>query len=292
VRSVLGIDAAWTTTQPSGVALVVEEAGRWRLGRVASSYAEFLSPASRGVVNVSHHLDPAALLSAATAAGGGQVTLVAADIPLAATPITGRRISDNQVSIAYGSRHASTHTPSITRPGPISDRYCLEFGKLGYPLVTHGEVTHGLIEVYPHPALIELSGAARRLPYKESKIAKYWPDLSVPERRQRLLEQWDVILQLLARHIEGVMEAFKPIPLSSPRRAMKAFEDALDAVVCAWVGICVLEGRATAFGDPDSAIWIPDLLDPRPYGTMFTLQGAPLPRRDRPGRVPQAPSGR
>lgn len=98
------------------------------------------------------------------------------------------------------------------------------------------------------------------MPYKEGKIGKYWPDLSVPERRQRLVEQWDVILQLVAQHIDGVIDAFEPLGLPSPGRKMKAFEDALDAVVCAWVGICVLEGRAVAFGDEDSAIWIPEPL--------------------------------
>jgi predicted RNase H-like nuclease len=261
MRSVLGIDAAWTTTQPSGVALVVEEAGRWRLKRVASSYAEFLNPEAIGVDSTSHHVDPTALLSVAAAATRAPVTLVAADIPLAAKPITGRRTSDNKVSVAYGSRHASTHTPGITRPGPISERYRLEFAKLGYPLVTHGEVTQGLIEVYPHPALIELAGAARRLPYKEGKVRKYWPDLPVLARSERLVEQWGLILQLLAQHIDGVMDAFEPIVLPSPRRTMKAFEDALDAVICAWVGICVLEGRAVAFGDEDSAIWIPEPLN-------------------------------
>ena len=37
---------------------------------------------------------------------------------------------------------------------------------------------------------------------------------------------------------------------------VKAYEDKLDAVVCAWVGICALEGRAMPFGDRNSAIWI------------------------------------
>jgi predicted RNase H-like nuclease len=39
---------------------------------------------------------------------------------------------------------------------------------------------------------------------------------------------------------------------------MKAFEDMLDAVVCAWIGVTVLEGRARAYGDERSAIWIPE----------------------------------
>jgi len=30
---------------------------------------------------------------------------------------------------------------------------------------------------------------------------------------------------------------------------MKAFEDKMDAVVCAWVGICALESKAVPYGD-------------------------------------------
>ena len=96
-RSVLGIDAAWTTSNPSGVALVIERASEWRLVKVASSYADFAS-----------HLDPskskgdfaADLLSASKAITGQEVTLIAADIPLARSAIVSRRYSDDQVSIA------------------------------------------------------------------------------------------------------------------------------------------------------------------------------------------------
>jgi hypothetical protein len=34
-----------------------------------------------------------------------------------------------------------------------------------------------LIEVYPHPALVELAGAVERLPYKAAKVSAYWPKL-------------------------------------------------------------------------------------------------------------------
>ena len=53
---------------------------------------------------------------------------------------------------------------------------------------------------------------------------------------------------------------------------LKAYEDALDAIVCASVAICALDGRAPPFGDEASAIWIPfpmERLDsplPRPIG--------------------------
>ena len=41
LRLALGVDAAWTATEPSGVALVAEREGGWRLLAVESSYARF-----------------------------------------------------------------------------------------------------------------------------------------------------------------------------------------------------------------------------------------------------------
>jgi hypothetical protein len=38
MRAVLGIDAEWTPTQPSGVALAVELTNGWRLIAAAASY--------------------------------------------------------------------------------------------------------------------------------------------------------------------------------------------------------------------------------------------------------------
>src|SRR5690606_2660545 len=142
---------------------------RWRLLAVTSSYAGFL-----GSSEAVGHFDAAALVERSASIAGATVTLVAADIPLARSPIVGRRTSDNLVSAAYGARHASTHSPSVTRPGPVSTEMRLGFERVGYELRTEAPAEHGLIEVYPHPALIELSGAPMRLPYKEGNIGKYW----------------------------------------------------------------------------------------------------------------------
>jgi hypothetical protein len=80
--------------------------------------------------------DAKALIDRAAGLVGSKPTLLAADIPLSKSPITGRRVSDNAVSVAYGARYASTHTPSTTRPGPVSERIRLGFGQAGYELVT------------------------------------------------------------------------------------------------------------------------------------------------------------
>jgi predicted RNase H-like nuclease len=114
-----------------------------------------------------------------------------------------------------------------------------------------------LIEVYPHPALVELARASERLPYKASKVGKYWPELNLPERRARLYHEWSRIVALLEGVVVGVKAALPELELNASGYELKAFEDRLDAIICAWVGICVLEGRAKSFGDDESAIWIP-----------------------------------
>ena len=258
---VLGIDAAWSLTQPSGVAVAVSEGHRWRLLAVEASYSCFINGRS--------HLKPAGsspnarnLLSAAADKAGAPVDLVAIDMPLSRVPITGRRCSDNAISSAYGSRHCATHSPSSVWPGVISDQLRAAFTDAGYPLLTGEFRSPGLIEVYPHPALVELAQAPRRLPYKSQKIGKYWPDMAPDERRSRLMGQWSHIVGLLDNEIDGVADLMHLPPSMTKGAALKAFEDKLDAIVCAWVGICVVEHRATPFGDHESAIWVPSEYSP------------------------------
>lgn len=265
----MGIDAAWTHQQPSGIALVVSDGDGWRLLAADSAYDAFYRRAAGDGAG----FDANRLLAAAASLAGRPVTLVAADIPLAHAPITARRASDNAVSRLYGARHASTHTPSVTRPGPLADRMRAEFAAAGHELYTAAPLAGGLIEVYPHPALIELAGAARRLPYKITKAAKYWPDAGPGERRARVMEQWRRIVTLLDVRIAGVAALLPPPPQVAPARQLKAYEDALDAVVCAWVGICALEGNAIPLGDDDSAIWVPR---PRPSEPPPPISRLPL----------------
>ena len=248
-RVVLGIDAAWTLHQPSGVAVAQERAGCWRLQVVAPSYESFVSSDAAP--------DAAALLEATRRRCGRAPDVVAIDMPLSRSPITARRVSDDAVSRAYGARHCSTHTPSVLRPGPISDRLTAGFAREGYGLATERLRTPALIEVYPHPALVELVQAERRLPYKTGKVHSYWPDLNPVGRREALAEVWATIVGRLDGEVEGVAAQLPPPDMTAPLRTLKAYEDMLDAVVCAWVGVCALEGRAQPFGDETSAIWIP-----------------------------------
>lgn len=263
MRVVLGIDAAWTPTQPSGVAVVAENSSGWRLIAAEASYENFIacagtepSPKTRPRGSIP---EVPRLLDSAKSISGGTVNLVAIDMPISHEPIVGRRVSDNVVSKVYGSRNCSTHTPSAQRPGKISDDLKLHFEHVAYPLLTSEIASQGIIEVYPHPALVELAAAPNRLPYKASKTKIYWPEKDLTERKELLHAQWRRIVELLSNHIDGVAELM-PVPsLGIGASERKAFEDKLDAVISAWVGVCALQGKAKPFGDHTSAIWIPAL---------------------------------
>jgi predicted RNase H-like nuclease len=199
----------------------------------------------------------AALLERAEKLAGIRVSLVMVDMPMARTPILGRRVSDNAVSRAFGRMACGTHTPHSARPGAVSEQLRDGFLAEGYPLLTDRFSLPGLIEVYPHPALLALMQADYRLPYKLSKIRNYWPDCPALERKQRLIGEWERIVAALDRQIAGTADMLVPPPADSQSYVLKGFEDALDAVICAWIGICALDGHAEPFGNEESAIWIP-----------------------------------
>ena len=260
MRCVLGIDAAWTAGQPSGCALVDETETGWRLVSCAASYDQFAADGTEPPADLRARgsiPQTSSVINACVRGTGRRPDLIAIDMPMALVPITSRRASDQAVSRHYGGRGSGTHTPNAVRPGLISDAVRSEFSSIGYPLLVDRVACPGLMEVYPHPALIELASAPRRLPYKIQKAAKYWPSVSAAQRRENLLTVWFDIVGLLNARISGVTTML-PLPtIGASTATLKSFEDMLDAVVCAGVGTCALEGRATPFGDTESGIWIP-----------------------------------
>jgi predicted RNase H-like nuclease len=266
VAGVLGIDAAWTEKEPSGVALLEGSPGEWRCVAVAPSYDSFLSLAEGVSVDWSIKAKGATpavgqLVAAANDLLGGQdLAAVAVDMPLSTEPITCRREADVAISRCFGSKGCATHTPSADRPGRVSARLRKVFGVAGFSLATSttaaGEPDR-LIEVYPHPALLSLTRANYRVPYKVGRSLRYWQGTSTACRRAKLLDEFEKILAALREEISGILIKFpKPAEVAS-LRALKLYEDSLDALVCAWVGAKYLEEEAKPYGDHTAAVWVP-----------------------------------
>ncbi len=264
--AVLGIDAAWTATEPSGVSLLVADGeGGWRCAALAPSYGSFLALARGTPVDWEARpdagcADAGALLAAARGLGAGPVEVVAVDMPLATSPVTARRPADDAVSRAFGARGASVHSPSAVRPGPLADSLRAGFAAHGYPLATAATGrgrTPALIEVYPHATLLALTGANYRLPYKVQRSGRYHPGASIRERIQRLRAELASILGCLRGRLGGIELAVPAAAEIPSLRVLKRYEDAIDGVVCAWSALCYRRGEADPYGDETAAIWVP-----------------------------------
>ena len=264
---VLGIDAAWTAHQPSGVALVQQHGDAWSCVALAPSYQCFINLAHGTPVDWASRPQGSrpeidALLDAAERLGGRPVDLIAFDMPLSTEPIAKRRAADREVSRLFGNRGCAVHSPTSQRPGAIADRIRQELQSRGYPMCTATDCPgpRGVIEVYPHVALLALLARDYRVPYKVSRSLRYWKaeQLPVSERIRRLLVEFRQIRAALDQHI-GVIA----LPLPEPEQvsalaALKPLEDSLDALVCAWVGMEHLQGRTRGLGDSIAAIWCPE----------------------------------
>lgn len=268
MRSVLALDPAWTATEPSGVALLAEDDAGWKSLAIAPSYEQFIDLADGKPVDWTQQ-PPAGeppgseLLAAAwELLDGEQVDVVTVDMPMATVPITGRRAADDSISGSFGAKGCGTHSPNAERPGSIGASLTHQLGRLGYPLATgtwQPGTTPVTIEVYPHPAMLVLAHARYRVPYKVSRIARYWPERSPADRRRQVMLVWRALARVLRRSISDVG---LPLPTAREARdmapsALKRYEDALDALICAWVGIQYLEGRCAPYGDDTCAIWTP-----------------------------------
>ena len=266
MNAVLGIDAAWTVSEPSGIALVKGIPGRkWQCVVLSPSYSTFMDGGTAdwrlGRIRGAKP-EISSLMEVARRIAGRKVDLITVDMPVSKRDINGRREADDAISGEFGKYGCGTHTPSIMRPGRLGAELSASCNKTGFPIATKNTPCgqrDRLIEVYPHPALLRLLHADYRVPYKAGNTARYWPGVGALERRRRLLEKYEEILRALSGKISDIPLDL-PLPMDCTSFAyMKRFEDALDALVCAWVGIMYLEGKATAYGDNAAAIWVPSV---------------------------------
>ena len=144
-------------------------------------------------------------------------------------------------------------------PGRIGWSITRQVEAEGYAVATRGRPRphRAAIEVFPHAALLGLLARNYRVPYKVSRSNRYWRGQSVRERIALLLEQFGAIHRGLTRALGPLGFALPAAPQADALASLKRYEDALDALVCAWVGSEYLAGRISAYGDGSAAIWVP-----------------------------------
>jgi predicted RNase H-like nuclease len=158
--------------------------------------------------------------------------VVAVDAPLLVPNQAGRRPCEAELGKVYAGRKAGPHPANRRLLESVNGTIRGE--RIAAALAGHGfgdpwaGSERTLLEVYPHPTLIEVFDLPERLAYKAK------PGLSVPDRRRGL------------RRLSGLLASLSDAqpPLVAPRirvrstdrgAALKAIEDRLDARVCAWV---------------------------------------------------------
>jgi predicted RNase H-like nuclease len=226
----VGVDLAWASRKPTGVAV--------------------LDPDGR-LVHLGAERDDAAVLAALSPYVQGDC-LVAFDAPLVVTNPTGQRPAEAALNRDFRRFEAGAHPANTTKPefadAPRGARLALA---LGLDMDPHSSAARRAIEVYPHPATVVLFRLARTLKYK----AKAGRD--VARLRSELLLLMDGVEKLahapIALTVAGDDWArLRQLVVGAQRKSeLRRAEDPVDAVVCAYVALYAQRFPAgvTIYGD-------------------------------------------
>jgi predicted RNase H-like nuclease/ppGpp synthetase/RelA/SpoT-type nucleotidyltranferase len=222
VTSYLGIDLAWGTRSPTGLAVLDDSA---RLLHVSA-------------VRTDEEIEAALAPYAA-----GRV-LAGIDAPLVVTNATGSRPAEQQLSADFRRFDAGTHPSNTGKPefagGTRGARVAERLG-----LTVHETA----LEVYPHAALVALFDLPRILRYKNKRGRDLESLRSELERLMGLVEtvvvpsdEWAVLRAAVAG--------------ATRKSQLAVVEDQVDAVVCAYVAWYADRhpDAVTAYGDDETGI--------------------------------------
>lgn len=161
--------------------------------------------------------------------------IVAVDAPTIIPNATGTRLADKLTHKYFGRYHAGCYPANLSLA--FADRtvnFGIELEKRGFahaPEITPQKLGRYQIEVFPHPAIVELFNLPLILKYKKGRLL---------ERRLELIRLQQYIVKVLPTfepqlHLTFAEDCalFGEIPSSGS--ALKALEDRLDSLMCAYV---------------------------------------------------------
>lgn len=213
--SFIGIDLAWLSNKnPSGGAVLVGDRDGAELSAI-----DGLLPSLAAVSAFIHTNERAECI-------------VAIDAPLVIPNDTGQRACETLIGREYGARHASCHTSNRARyPESASVALALALGQRGYVHAPDGGTSRIMMEVYPHPALIEMFNLPTILRYKKGSSAMRASGLETLQGFIASLAE--ATPPLRANDLLGDLLSMNPRVLAGATR--KALEDQLDAVICSYI---------------------------------------------------------
>jgi predicted RNase H-like nuclease len=176
--------------------------------------------------------------------------IIAVDAPTIIANLTGMREADKLTHKHFGRYHAGCYPANLSRPfaqKTLEFGLCLEArGFIHAPIMEAQKLGRYQIEVYPHPATINLFQLDRIIKYKKGKLA---------ERQLELMKLCQYIVDILPSLEPSLNLSFGTgilpvscgtgiLPVSGSNlpeiptsvATLKALEDQLDALLCAYIG--------------------------------------------------------
>ena len=176
--------------------------------------------------------------------------IIAVDAPTIIANLTGMREADKLTHKHFGRYHAGCYPANLSRPfaqKTVEFGLCLEArGFVHAPIIEAQKLGRYQIEVYPHPATINLFKLDRIIKYKKGKLA---------ERQLELMKLCQYIINILPNLEPSLNLSFGTgkmpvscgtgiLPVSGSTlpeiptsvATLKALEDQLDALLCAYIG--------------------------------------------------------
>lgn len=225
----LGLDLGWQSG-PSGVCCLEMVEGTLTLTQLSrkdtlEEVLDWIDAIAPVVTEV--YSSPASPASPAYASSAPAI--IAVDAPLLIPNQTGMRLPDRLAHKYFGKYHAGCYPANLNRPFAARlVQFGLSLEQRGFehaPTIAPQTSGRYQVEVFPHPATIQLFNLSQILKYKKGRLA---------QRAEALAQLRDYILTVLPKHDPPLI--IKQLPaIPSNGKALKAVEDQLDSVICAYV---------------------------------------------------------
>ncbi|MEO8750382.1 DUF429 domain-containing protein [Dermatophilaceae bacterium Sec6.4] len=212
-----GLDLAWGTRSPTGVAVLDDAGSLLHLSAVRTD--------EEIVAALTPYLD------------GG--ILVGIDAPLIVVNEGGNRPAERDLNRDFAPFQAGAHPANLANPafanGTRAARVC---ALLGLDMDPDSRAADRGIEVYPHPATVALFELGRTLKYKNKQgrsMAQLREQLLILMRRLESLSASSPVLHLVSH--PGWSALVTHVEQAGTKAALRVAEDQVDAVVCAYVAL-------------------------------------------------------
>lgn len=169
----------------------------------------------------------------------GDSCVVAVDAPIIVTNPTGRRPCEAELGRVFGRYDAGAHPANTSRPvfanGTRAQRIADALGLDTEPML---DKTRRAIEVYPHPATVSLFGLERTIKYKHKPGRDFSSLQTAVLELIRLIEGLESTeVPLMVRQFSGWSTIRRQVEHATRKSELKAVEDVVDAVLCAYIGL-------------------------------------------------------